>query len=386
VIQCPNCGAQNQDGTLFCDQCLVDLAGVEPGAGAPPADASGSEVQPLESGMSMESSSMSMEASIEASEFSMEATMPSTGGSMDAPPADAGLMLDAPPMDAPVGDIGLDLEVQPTTGTSGMPSGAPPASSVGLDQPMTPGTSGFVLSGESAPAPTGGSADGGLDAGLEMMPGSDLDVAMGSPPGSPSASQMGATSPSKLGLAAVPTPSQLAGAPPMSPSKLGAGAPSPSQLGAPLSTSKLGAPVSPSKLGAPGGPTPSQLAAAPPPLPATPSQTVARLSPIAVAKLVVIRGLKTAVEYPVYEGQNFIGRFDEKPVDIDITEQEESEKPRASRQHACIAWETTGLTIEDLNSSNGTFVNRVRVTAGEKKALRNGDYIQTGNVLFQIKV
>ncbi|OAI48390.1 hypothetical protein AYO44_07085 [Planctomycetaceae bacterium SCGC AG-212-F19] len=378
MIQCPNCGAQNQDGTLFCDQCLVDLAAVQPSMGgdAPSADASGSEVQPLEStgSMSMESSSMSMEASIEASEFSVEETM----------------QVDAPPMDAPPlgDDLGLGFDVPQTTGTSGMPSGAPPASAVGLDMPPAPGTSGFVLSGESAPAPTGSTGTSGLE-GLDMMPGSDLDVAMGTAPGT-SPSQLGAppmspsklgappVSPSKLGAGALPSPSQLAGAPPMSPSKLGMGAfPSPSQLGAPLS---------PSKLGAPAGPTPSQLAAAPPPLPSVPSQTVARLSPIAVAKLVVVRGLKTAVEYPVYEGQNFIGRFDEKPVDIDITEQEDSEKPRASRQHACIAWETTGLTIEDLSSSNGTFVNRVRVSPGEKKALRNGDYIQTGNVLFQIKV
>jgi hypothetical protein len=191
------------------------------------------------------------------------------------------------------------------------------------------------------------------------------------------------------------TPSAL-GAPPVSPSQLGAGAPpmSPSQLGAgapPMSPSQLGAgapPMSPSQLAGMGAPPPtSQLAQAAPPAgaPLAPSATVVRLSPIALAKLVVVRGVKTSVEYPVYEGPNFIGRFDEKPVDIDLTDQEDIEHPRASRQHACLSIEGGAITIEDLNSSNGTFVNRQRVNPGEKKPLKNGDYIQTGTVMFQLK-
>src|SRR5262249_26867382 len=43
-----------------------------------------------------------------------------------------------------------------------------------------------------------------------------------------------------------------------------------------------------------------------------------RLPAGARPKLVVLRGVKLNVEYPLYEGANFIGRADEKPVDIDL--------------------------------------------------------------------
>jgi pSer/pThr/pTyr-binding forkhead associated (FHA) protein len=42
------------------------------------------------------------------------------------------------------------------------------------------------------------------------------------------------------------------------------------------------------------------------------------------------------------------------------------------------------LTIEDLGSTNGTYVNRNRVPPREKRPLRDGDIIQIGEV--QIKV
>ena len=85
------------------------------------------------------------------------------------------------------------------------------------------------------------------------------------------------------------------------------------------------------------------------------------------AKLVVLRGNKRNAEYPIYEGQNFVGRADEKPVDIDLEDQEPPDRVWSSRQHACIFFENGELSIEDLNSSNGTFVNRARIYPGQKK-------------------
>jgi hypothetical protein len=126
-------------------------------------------------------------------------------------------------------------------------------------------------------------------------------------------------------------------------------------------------------------------AAAAPAAAGVPAQTVIRLFPAAVAKLVVVRGLKTDVEFPVYEGQNFIGRHDESPVDIDITDQEAEDNPWSSRQHACVHFEGNGLFVEDLKSVNGTFVNKVKLTPGEKTPLKNGDFIQTGTVMFRVK-
>lgn len=103
-------------------------------------------------------------------------------------------------------------------------------------------------------------------------------------------------------------------------------------------------------------------------------------------KLIVIRGQRINVEYPVYEGLNFIGRADEKPVDIDLENQEPPERIWSSRQHAFITFENAMLTIEDLNSANGTFVNRARVYPGQKCPLNVGDVVQVGTVQMKMAI
>jgi hypothetical protein len=104
----------------------------------------------------------------------------------------------------------------------------------------------------------------------------------------------------------------------------------------------------------------------------------------AKARLLVVRGARPNTEYPIYEGQNIIGRADEKPVDIDLEIQESPDRIWSSRQHAVITCENGSLVIEDLNSSNGTYVNRNRVRPGQKQLLQGNDTIQIGEV--QLKV
>jgi pSer/pThr/pTyr-binding forkhead associated (FHA) protein len=102
--------------------------------------------------------------------------------------------------------------------------------------------------------------------------------------------------------------------------------------------------------------------------------------------LVVLRGQRPGVEYPVYEGLNFIGRADEKPVDIDLEDQEPPDRIWSSRQHALISFEEGTLSLEDLNSSNGTYLNRNRIYPGQKTAIKVGDVIQIGTVQMKVKV
>lgn len=104
-------------------------------------------------------------------------------------------------------------------------------------------------------------------------------------------------------------------------------------------------------------------------------------------KLVVIRGQKLNAEFPIYPDLNFIGRSDEKPVDIDLEDQEPPDRVWCSRQHAVIEFlaDQGMLTIEDLNSSNGTYVNRNRVHPGQKKQLMVNDTIQIGTVHLKVK-
>ncbi len=100
----------------------------------------------------------------------------------------------------------------------------------------------------------------------------------------------------------------------------------------------------------------------------------------------VLRGQRRNVEYPLYEGLNFIGRADEKPVDIDLEDQEPPDRVWCSRQHACISFEADLLSIEDLNSANGTFINRSKLYPGQRKSLAVNDIIQIGNVQLKVIV
>lgn len=54
----------------------------------------------------------------------------------------------------------------------------------------------------------------------------------------------------------------------------------------------------------------------------------------------------------------------------------------ASTVHARIAFDEDGLYIEDLGSTNGTFVNAERVAG--RTSLRRGDTIQVGESVFEV--
>jgi hypothetical protein len=143
-------------------------------------------------------------------------------------------------------------------------------------------------------------------------------------------------------------------------------------------------------------PVTPQPAAASTPAPAAPAQPAAapaQAPPVgavlpagAQPRLLVLRGQKRNVEYPVYEGLNFIGRADEKPVDIDLEDQEPPDRIWCSRQHACLSFENNEMFLEDLNSANGTYVNRTRIYPGQKRQLAPNDIIQIGNVQLKVVV
>jgi hypothetical protein len=134
-------------------------------------------------------------------------------------------------------------------------------------------------------------------------------------------------------------------------------------------------------LGAAG--TPAAAAPAAPPAPQG-----ASIPPGSSPKLVVMRGQKIGMEFPIYAEDNFIGRSDEKPVDIDLEDQEPPDRVWCSRQHALLHYDEANgkITLEDLNSSNGTWVNRDRVYPGQPRQLFVNDRIQIGTVHLALKV
>jgi hypothetical protein len=169
-------------------------------------------------------------------------------------------------------------------------------------------------------------------------------------------------------------------------------APPPEDLVRPAPLPEMAPPLTPEEIAAFAPPTtpapppaasPEAAAAAAQAAPASGASVPAGAAP----KLEVIRGQKIKMEFPIYGDLNFIGRADEKPVDIDLEDQEPPDRVWCSRQHAVIHFDEAQsvITIEDLNSANGTYVNRVRVHPGQKKQLFVNDVIQIGTVHLKLK-
>lgn len=86
-----------------------------------------------------------------------------------------------------------------------------------------------------------------------------------------------------------------------------------------------------------------------------------------MATLVVIRGPDAGSTFPLRFGLQRIGRDPRCEIHLDDTE--------TSRSHAQIFWDRDGITLKDLNSSNGTQVNGSTIS---EHPLRDGDRIRIG--------
>lgn len=70
--------------------------------------------------------------------------------------------------------------------------------------------------------------------------------------------------------------------------------------------------------------------------------------------------------------------------DIDLTEVDE--EAYVSRRHARILRKDDGFIFEDLGSSNGSFINNVRIAQGVQQFLNEGDVIRLGKtVMYLVK-
>lgn len=118
--------------------------------------------------------------------------------------------------------------------------------------------------------------------------------------------------------------------------------------------------------------------------PADPTEPDA--APAALPRLVVLRGMRTGDEYPLYPGRNTLGRFADQPVDVDLTPQEPEGQVWSSRKHATVTVGEGLILVEDLNSLNGTWVNGGRIYRGQPRPLKPGDVIQIGTVQLRLVV
>ena len=92
-----------------------------------------------------------------------------------------------------------------------------------------------------------------------------------------------------------------------------------------------------------------------------------------------ISGKYTGGEFPLVANQEIIvGRAS----DLQMVLVEDM----VSRRHARITISENVCFIEDLNSSNGTYVNKEQVAPGKPRQLQHGDEVRMGNILVRIEI
>lgn len=95
-----------------------------------------------------------------------------------------------------------------------------------------------------------------------------------------------------------------------------------------------------------------------------------------------MQGTNAALSFPPGKVEIIIGRED--PVsgvfpEIDLTDHG-GDEGGVSRRHARIFMQGAQVFIEDLNSTNYTYVNQQKLMPGQPHPLNNGDEVRVGRV------
>jgi FHA domain len=134
-------------------------------------------------------------------------------------------------------------------------------------------------------------------------------------------------------------------------------------------------------------PAPAAEPVALPPTAAAP-EPAAAAPPTFKARLKLLRGGRVGHEFGLDSGNNLVGRWDPETgafPEVDL----EADDPEAkiSRKHALIRLDGSKITIEDIGSLNGTYVNRQpRLAPGTPQDLKDGDEIIIGKTFFKVVV
>ncbi len=117
----------------------------------------------------------------------------------------------------------------------------------------------------------------------------------------------------------------------------------------------------------------------PPTRPAVPSSAKAdRWS------LEVVRGRDVGRAYALEPGESILGNALNGERGLDLLDQEGSSPRRMAARHAALSTIRDELSIRDLESPGGTFVNQQRLLAGQSRRLVDGDVIQLGSVQLRV--
>lgn len=106
------------------------------------------------------------------------------------------------------------------------------------------------------------------------------------------------------------------------------------------------------------------------------------------ASLVIERGVSAGKKFPLNSAESNIGRWDaDGGVFPDVDLDSDDPEAKVSRRHARISLRDGTYLIEDLGSTNGTFINRGRRLApGDRQPLKDGDEIIVGKTFLRFRV
>jgi predicted component of type VI protein secretion system len=93
-------------------------------------------------------------------------------------------------------------------------------------------------------------------------------------------------------------------------------------------------------------------------------------------ELIVKKGPAARRRYRLRSRETIIGR--QKGCDLRIP------SAQVSRRHCLLSYSSGQLTVEDLGSVNGTFINNVPVAG--KRNIRSGDQLTVGPLTFEIQI
>lgn len=106
------------------------------------------------------------------------------------------------------------------------------------------------------------------------------------------------------------------------------------------------------------------------------------------ARLVIERGKSVGKEFLLGSAESQIGRWDaDGGIFPDVDLDSDDPEAKVSRRHARISLADGKYFVEDLGSTNGTFVNRgKRLTPGNREPLLDGDEIIVGKTFLRFRV
>lgn len=120
--------------------------------------------------------------------------------------------------------------------------------------------------------------------------------------------------------------------------------------------------------------------------PASPIKSIN--SGVAHASLVIERGDVPGTEFRLTNDESTIGRWDaDNGVFPDVDLDAHDSDAKVSRRHARIVRNNGSYYIEDLGSTNGTYVNRGRrLLPGNAQLLQDGDEVIVGKTFLRFQI